>query len=61
MKAMWQPVSSLSSTAGLEQDARQRGVVGVGEGVGGQEGVDAEALGPHGLQLSEALGELGGG
>ena len=42
----------------LEQDAGQGGVVVVGEGVGRQEGVDAELLGPHGRQTGEGLRDL---
>ena len=44
-----------------EQDARQRGVVVVGDGVGGQEAVEAEVLRPLGLQGTESLGDLGAG
>ena len=42
----------------LEQNLGQGGVVVVGQGVGGQEGVDAELLGPHLLQALERLGDL---
>ena len=42
----------------LEEDTRQCGIIGVGEGVGGQKGVEAEMLGAQSPQLAEALGEL---
>ena len=42
----------------LEQDAGQGGIVVVGQGVGGQEGVDAELLGAHLLQAGEGLSDL---
>ena len=44
-----------------EEDARQLRVVVVGDGVGGQEGVDAEVLGPLGFQHFKCLGDLGPG
>ena len=45
----------------LEQDGGQGGVILVGQGVGGQEGVDAELLCPQLLQAAEGLGHLGPG
>ena len=44
----------------LEQDPGQRGVVVVGQGVGGQEGVDTELLRSLRLQALEGFGDLGG-
>ena len=45
----------------FEQDGGQSGVVVVGQGVGGQEGVDAELLRPQLLQAAEGVGHLGPG
>ena len=44
-----------------EEDARQLRVVLVGDGVGGQKGVDAEGPRPLGPQGPEGLGDLGPG
>ena len=44
----------------LEQDTGQSGIVVVGQGVGGQEGVDAELLSALRLQALKRLGDLGG-
>ena len=45
----------------LEQHPGQGRIVLVGQGVGGQEGVDAELLRPQLLQTAEGLGDLGPG
>ena len=45
----------------LEQDGGQGRVILVGQGVGGQKGVDAELLCPQLLQAAEGLGHLGPG
>ena len=45
----------------LEEDAGQGGVIVVGQCVGGQEGVNAELLGPQLLQPPERLRQLGPG
>ena len=45
----------------LEQNGGQGGIVVVGHGVGGQEGMDAELLGAQLLQALEGLGHLGTG
>ncbi len=42
----------------LEEDARQRGIVGIGERVGRQKCVDAELLRTLGLEHAERLGDL---
>ena len=45
----------------LEENAGEGGVVVVRQGVGGQEGVDAELLGAHGGKAGKCLRDLGAG
>ena len=52
---------ALQTHGKLKEDARELGVVVVGDGVAGEEGVDAKILGALGLEHAEGLKELLGG
>ena len=52
---------ALQAHGKLKEDARELGVVVVGDGVAGKEGMDAKILGALGLEHTESLKELLGG
>ena len=52
---------ALQAHGKLKEDARELGVVIVGDGVAGKEGMDAKILGTFGLERAEGIKELIGG
>ena len=52
---------ALQTHGKLKEDARELGVVVVGDGVAGKEGMNAKVLGTLGLEHAEGLKELLGG
>ena len=52
---------ALQAHGKLKEDARKLGVVVVGDGIAGEEGVDTKVLGALGLEHAEGLEELLGG